>query len=112
MCVHCVQMPEAAEVFTVRLVTASGAAALSPSDTQTSLTVAQNDDPISFTRSFVQAAEGEVAEFMVARGGQAIGTSCDSLSHSLPPLFPILPHFPHFFPTLPHSLPFLPHFLL
>ncbi len=77
----CVQMPEAAEVFTVRLVTASGAAALSQSDTQTSLTVAQNDDPISFTRSFVQVAEGEVAEFMVARGGQAAGMSCDLLPH-------------------------------
>ncbi len=70
-------MPEAAEVYTVRLVGATGAAALATSDTQTTLTIAQNDDPVSFAASFVQAAEGDVANFIVSRGGQALGMSCD-----------------------------------
>ena len=68
------QIPEQAETFTVVLTAVSGDGNISPLNTEASLVIRQNDDPISFNGSFVEASEGDTVLFTIARGGQANGT--------------------------------------
>ena len=68
------QIPEQAETFTVVLTAVSGDGSISPLNTEASLVIRQNDDPISFNGSFVEASEGDAVLFTIARGGQANGT--------------------------------------
>lgn len=56
------------------LTAVSGDGSISPLNTMASLVIRQNDDPISFNSSFVEASEGDAVLFTIARGGQANGT--------------------------------------
>ena len=68
------QIPEQAEAFTVTLTAVSGDGRLALLNTEASLVIRQNDDPISFNGSSVEASEGDTVVFTIARGGQANGT--------------------------------------
>ena len=68
------QIPEQAETFTVALTAVSGDGRLALLNTEASLVIRQNDDPISFNGSSVEASEGDTVVFTIARGGQANGT--------------------------------------
>ena len=56
------------------LMAVSGDGRLALLNTEASLVIRQNDDPISFNGSSVEASEGDTVLFTIARGGQANGT--------------------------------------
>ena len=66
------------------LTAVSGDGRLALLNTEASLVIRQNDDPISFNGSSVEASEGDTVLFTIARGGQANGTCiCYQLSPHL-----------------------------
>lgn len=82
--------PEAAEMYSVQLLRASGDARLASATTAT-VTILQNDDPIRFSSGFATVSEGDMAPFTLIRGGQANGEgyggrclSCMMGQHSRP----------------------------
>ena len=56
------------------LTAVSSDGSISTLNNEASLVIRQNDDPISFNSSFVEASEGDTVLFTIARGGQANGT--------------------------------------
>jgi len=66
------QIPEGDETYTVELVI-NNLGRLDVNRDEAQLTVLQNDDPISFTRSSLSINEGEELRIRVTRGGQAAG---------------------------------------
>ena len=64
---------EGAEFYNILLAVASGEGRVDPSGAMATVTIQQNDDPVSFERSFLQVEEGGVAVFTVSRAGQATG---------------------------------------
>lgn len=65
--------PEGPESFTVQLRVMSGEGRLAPTATIATVTILQNDDPISFDGSVLRVQEGDIGTFTVIRIGQANG---------------------------------------
>lgn len=66
-------VPEGPESFTVQLVVLGGQGRLAPTSTTASVTILQNDDPISFNGSVLRVQEGDTGTFSVIRVGLAEG---------------------------------------
>lgn len=65
--------PEAEEPYRVELLGASGDARLGSAFTTATVTILQNDDPIRFSSGFAEVSEGDTANLVLVRGGQANG---------------------------------------
>ena len=65
---------EGVESYNIRLVVVSGEGRVG-SAAMATVTIQQNDDPISFEGSVIQEEEGGTAEFIVSRSGPARGQS-------------------------------------
>ena len=66
-------VPEGPETFTVQLRVLSGQVRLAPTATAATVTILQNDDPISFNGSVIRVQEGDTGTFSIIRVGPANG---------------------------------------
>ena len=75
------QLPEGNQTFTVEL-NINNLGRLDLNSAEARLTILQNDDPISFTRSSLSVNEGDEVSIRVTRGGQANGLATATFEFS------------------------------